>query len=94
MLNLLQQTSVRKKFEINKKNAADAGISFSNNILMHGGSEVELRDLYTKTDKELQKEKKNLEFQRAELAKQTAERERLKKENEKERQENEKQMTL
>ncbi|MFN8255151.1 MAG: YfiR/HmsC family protein [Bacteroidales bacterium] len=94
MLNLLQQTSARKKFEINKKNASDAGISFSNNILMHGGSEVELRDLYTKTDKELQKEKRNLEYQRAELAKQTAELERLKKENEKERQENDKQKQI
>jgi|GEM_PF-681239 len=94
MINLLLQNNIRKRYEVNKKNAADAGISFSNNILMHGGSEVDLKDLYTKTDRALQKEKKNLEYQRAELAKQTTELNRLKKENQKEREENERQKQI
>ncbi len=94
MINFLPQSAAPKQFVINKKNAAEAGISFNNKILMLGGSEVELKDLYSKTDKELQKEKRNLEYQRAELAKQSVEFNKLKKDNQKEREENERQMQI
>ena len=91
MINFLLGSVAGQIFEINSKNATDGGITFSNSILMHGGSEVDLRGLYTKTEKELQKEKRNLEYQRAELAKQTVELTRVKNDNKREKEENERQ---
>lgn len=94
MLNLLDLEKDKKKFDINKKNASEFGIGFLKNILVHGGDEVELRDLYSQTIIELGKEKRKLELQKVELAKQTEELSKLKTENKKEREENERQIKI
>jgi len=94
MLNLFDLVKDKKKFEINKKNANEFGIGFLKNILVHGGDEVELRDLYSQTIIELQREKRKLEQQKAELSKQTDELSKLKRENQRERDENDKQKKL
>jgi PAS domain S-box-containing protein len=94
MINMLSLKQSRKKFEINQKNAIDAGLSFNKNILVHGGSEVILKEMYAKTEKELAKERKKLEIQRAELASLTIELEKLKNNNQRERIENERQKQI
>ena len=94
MVNLLPQSSGKKRVELNKKLANNAGLTFEKELLVYGGDEVELRRMISKTEKELEKEKKKLEAQRKELAKQTAELERLKRENRKEREENARQKEI
>ncbi len=88
MVNLLPQSSGKKRVELNKRLANNAGLTFEKELLVYGGDEVELRRMISKTEKELEKEKKKLEAQKRELAKQMAELDRLKRENRKEREEN------
>jgi PAS domain S-box-containing protein len=94
MIDLFDLEKDKKKYEINKSNAADFGISFDKAILLHGGGEADLKELYTNTAKELQEEKQKLELQRRELVRQTEELSKLKKSNLRERQENERQRKL
>jgi PAS domain S-box-containing protein len=93
MINMLAPES-RKKFEINTKNGIDGGITFNKNILLFGGGELELKEMYAKSEKELQREKERLEQQRIELAKQTEEFEKLQRENQREKEENERQKQI
>jgi PAS domain S-box-containing protein len=93
MINFLASNS-KKRFEINRKNALDGGISYSDNMLVHGGDEVVIKEIYTKTENQLQKEKQKLEKQRALLAKQTADLSILNADNDKERKENERQKEI
>ena len=93
MINLLPIKS-RQKFQTNKKNAFDGGMNLNKNLMAFGGDDVELKEMYSQTEKELQNERLKLEKQRAELAKQTEELEKLKKENLKEKQENERQRSI
>jgi hypothetical protein len=57
MINFLDAEKSNKKFEINIKNAEEYGVTFNNNLILHGGNEAVLRLLYMKTLKELDKEK-------------------------------------
>jgi PAS domain S-box-containing protein len=93
MINMLPIKS-SKKFEINTNNALDAGLSFNKNILLHGGDEVILKIEYSKTEKELNRERRKLDKQIAMLAKQTQELNTLIIENEKETKENERQKLI
>ena len=88
MLDLFDLQKARKKFEINKENAAEFGITFDKAILLHGGKEADLKELYANTEKQLKLEKQKLQKQREELARQTGELARLKRDNLRERQEN------
>lgn len=94
MVNLLPFTSAKKRVELNKKLANNAGLTFERELLVYGGDELELRRMISKTEKALEKEKKKLEAQKRELAKQTAELEGLKRENRKEREENARQKEI
>ncbi|MCF6242568.1 MAG: YfiR/HmsC family protein [Bacteroidales bacterium] len=94
MVNLLPQSSGKKRVELNKKLANNAGLTFERELLVYGGDELELRRMISKTEKALEREKKKLEAQKKELAKQTAELERLKRENRKEREENARQKEI
>ena len=91
MINFLSFDVGPKRFQLNTNNANSAGISISKDLLKYGGSEVQLRGLYSKTEKELKKERKKLELQRAKLDEQIKESLRLKEENKKEKLANEKQ---
>ncbi|MEN8121395.1 MAG: YfiR/HmsC family protein [Bacteroidota bacterium] len=91
MLNFLPLHQGQKRFVLNSKVASAAGLIVGRELLKYGGSDVELRGMISKTEKELEKERKKLELQRAELAKQIEESEQLKRENRLERQENERQ---
>lgn len=94
MVNLLPETSSKKRVELNKKLAYNAGLTFQKELLVYGGDETDLRRMISQTEKELEREKKKLEAQRKELAKQIAESERLKRENRKEREENARQKEI
>ncbi|MBN1252949.1 MAG: DUF4154 domain-containing protein [Bacteroidales bacterium] len=94
MINLLPLNEGTKRFELNTSNANEAGITLLKELLKYGGTEVELRGLYSATEKALKKEKEKLEMQRAELEQQTRELMRLKEDNKKERLENEKQKEI
>ncbi len=94
MVDLFDLEKDKKKYEINRANATEHGISFTKQILLHGGREADLKELYANTAKELEAEKRKLESQRRELLRQTEELSKLKKSNLKERQENERQQKL
>jgi len=80
MINFLPFNSSKKRFELNTKNANDAGITISKDLLKYGGSEVQLRGLYSATEKELRKEREKLERKKKELDKQKQELLKLRKE--------------
>ncbi len=94
MIDLFDLEKDKKKYEINQSNAKEFGIIFDKAILLHGGGEADLKELYSNTAKELQQEKAKLERQRHELVRQTEELSKLKKSNLNERQENERQRKL
>ncbi|OQY04308.1 MAG: hypothetical protein B6I20_03300 [Bacteroidetes bacterium 4572_117] len=88
MLNLLPLHVGQKRFMLNSKVAKNAGLAIGKELLKYGGSDIELRSMISKTEKELEKERKNLAKKRAELLDQTEELKLLKKENILERREN------
>ena len=94
MLNFLPLHEGKKRFVLNSKVARAAGLIIGRELLKYGGSDVELRGMISKTEKELEKERQKLELQRAELAKQIVESEQLKRENRLERTENERQKEI
>ena len=94
MLDLFDLQKDRKKFEINKENAAEFGITFDKAILLHGGKETDLKELVTNTEKALKIEKQKLEQQSKELARQNEELAKLRRNNLREREENERQIKL
>jgi len=94
MLNLLPLHEGKKRFELNSKVARSAGLEIGRALLKFGGSDVELRGMINKTEKELEKERKKLERQRAELAVQTEELGKLKRENRLERKKNDQQKEI
>lgn len=94
MVNFKEKNSAGRVVDILSRRAKDAGITFKDKLISIAGGDDDLRRLYSKTDRELQKEKQKLEEQRAEIAKQEEDLERLKSENIKERAENLRQKEL
>jgi len=93
MINMLPPNP-KKRFETNSENALERGITFGDDILVHGGNEKEIKTVYNQAEAMLLKEQKKLEKQREELAKQTSEFENLKIQNDREKQENERQQFI
>lgn len=57
MLNFVYGTDSLVKFEVNSKNIEDAGLSISPKLILLGGSEIDIRNLYRETEKTLITEK-------------------------------------
>ncbi len=64
------QDNEEKPFEVNRKNLMQENLIMSDKILLRGGSEEELRKIYHKSEKKLQKEKEKVEAQKREIKKQ------------------------
>ena len=70
MINFLATKGVSIPFEINKKNIADENLILSPEILLIGGNEIDIRELYKEKEKELQTEKEKVEEREIEIKKQ------------------------
>ncbi len=63
MVNLLSLQDKAKHFEVNQRNAELEDLTLSKVLIKQGGSDVDLKDLYSKTEKELQEERQKLQKQ-------------------------------
>jgi PAS domain S-box-containing protein len=93
MINMLSPQS-KKKFEINKANAIDGGITYSDNILVHGGDEVVLKEMVSKSLDQLLSENKELALVNASFEKQKDELNQLERQKNVEREENKRQKLI
>ncbi len=91
MLNFLPLNQGFKRFHINVKLTEKAGLIIARELLVFGGSDKDLRGVITKTQRELDDERRKLEKKKQELARQTEDLNVLKQENRLERKENERQ---
>ncbi len=71
VINFLDEES-GKRFEINDKNAEGQKYAISKTLLKLGGSKDILLEMYSETERELQKEREALEEQRKQIAEQNA----------------------
>ncbi len=81
MINILPLDKGQKRYQINKQNMYDANLSFEKQLLLHGGTEAEIRSLYVNIESELKKEEEKLAEQKLLLEKQKQENLRQKEEN-------------
>lgn len=92
MINFLESKQDQKsRFEINKANIVFAGLEITPKLLLLGGSEVDVRELYKKSEAASRELKNKLQDQEQELKKQKAEIESTRQEITKQKQELEKQ---
>ena len=70
MINFLSIKEGSIQFEINKKNITDENLTLSPEILLIGGTEIDVRELYKEKEKELQTEKEKVEQREIEIKKQ------------------------
>ncbi|MCK4662586.1 MAG: DUF4154 domain-containing protein [Bacteroidales bacterium] len=70
MINFLSIEEGSIPFEINKKNITDENLILSPEILVIGGTEIDVRELYKVKEKELQTEKEKVEQREIEIKKQ------------------------
>ncbi len=68
VINFLSEQEKKKHFEINTKNTANQELILSNMLLKIGGSEKDLRNLTTQTERKLKEKAAKLEAKKAELA--------------------------
>ncbi len=88
MINLLKFVANSKvKFEVNKANIIFAGLDVSPNLLLIGGSEIDIRELYKKSEASSKELRVKLDKQEKELAEKQAELEKKKSEIVKQQQE-------
>ena len=87
MLNFIYNKSSELSFEINKKTIEDQSLKILPKLLLLGGTELDVRELYKQQEQELNKEKqiveqqkKELEIQKVEIQKQKDRIEKLNKE--------------
>jgi len=69
VINFLSEKEKKKSFEINTKNIAEQELIISKTLLKIGGTEKDLRNLYTQTEKKLLEKQKKLETQKLKLDK-------------------------
>lgn len=70
MINLLAVNRGGKAFELNKKNIDEAGLSISDKVLILGGKEDDLREIYRASEKELEKVREELVLLSADIGRQ------------------------
>ncbi len=87
MLNFTSDDKKNVSFEINKKTILEQNLKISPELLLLGGSEIDLIELYKKQEKELDKEKKHAEEQKKEIENQRKKLESQKKELEEKKKE-------
>jgi signal transduction histidine kinase/CheY-like chemotaxis protein len=67
MINFIYGSDSLIRFEVNTKNIQDAGLVLSPKLILLGGSEIDIRDLYRETEKTLVSEKERTEQYEKEL---------------------------
>ncbi len=72
VVNFVNHGESSKKFEINEKNAEGQKYEISKTLLKLGGTKDAIREMYSETEKELQKEREELERQRQQISEQNA----------------------
>ncbi|MCK4662975.1 MAG: DUF4154 domain-containing protein [Bacteroidales bacterium] len=70
MINFLPMEEGIIHFEINKKNIIDANLTILPKLLLLGGTEIDVRELYREQEKELQSEKDKVEQREIQIASQ------------------------
>jgi hypothetical protein len=70
MINFLPSVEKTVRFEVNKKNIVDGNLIIHPDILLLGGSYIEIRKLFQDKEKELEEEKDKLKISKAEVLKQ------------------------
>jgi len=85
MINFLSLTEA-KKFEINKENCKRHNLFISERLLLYGGTEGDLRKIFTDADKRLDTLSERVAIQEAEIKKRQVEIEKQKEEIEKQKQ--------
>ena len=70
MINFLPEEKETIRFEINKKNITDNNLTALPELLLIGGTEIDVRELYKETEKELQTEKEKVEQSEIEIQRQ------------------------
>ncbi len=80
MINFLPKKEGNILFEINKKNIIDENLTAMPELLLIGGTEIDIRELYKEQEKELESEKEKVINREIEIKKQ---KEELQKQNEK-----------
>lgn len=83
MINILPLDKGQKRYQIHKQNIQNANLDFEKQLLLHGGTEAEIRSLYVGIETELKKEEEKLAEQKLLLEKQKQENQRQKEENQK-----------
>ncbi len=73
MLNILPLDKGRKRYELNKANIKKANLIPTNQLLLHGGSNEDIKVIYTKKEEELEKKQKEITRQTKILNEQIAE---------------------
>jgi len=91
MINILPLNEGSKRFEVNEQNLIKHNFVVAKELLYHGGSETELKGLYSITEKELEAKRVALEEQKQVLTEQQQEIERQKEDLVRQMEENEKQ---
>jgi len=61
MINFIHEGNNKVRFEINTKNILEAGLSISPKLLLLGGTELDIRELYKDTEKSLVNERERTE---------------------------------
>ncbi len=69
MINFIYPKKNKISFEINKKTIADQKLEIKPKLLLLGGNEIDIRELYKMQEKELDKERERVEVQKAEIEK-------------------------
>ena len=70
MINFLPSSEKTVRFEVNKKNIVDKNLAMHPDILLLGGSYIEIRKLFQDKEKELEVEKDKLKISKAEVLEQ------------------------
>ncbi len=94
MLNFLANKGTEQQIDVLPNIAKKFGITFDDKLLSFAGKADVLRSLYTRTERQLNEEKKKIEEQRHEITSQTDELTKLKRDNKREREEIERQKSL
>lgn len=61
MINFIHEGNNKVRFEVNTKNISEAGLSISPKLLLLGGNELDIRELYKDTEKSLVSERERSE---------------------------------
>jgi len=80
MINILPLDKGRKRYELNKANLKKANLKPTNQLLLHGGTNEDIKVIYTRKQEELEAKQKEIEKQTKILKQQKAENEKQKKE--------------